>query len=227
MFRILADSVTTTHQPSLEYQAMLRLALLVVACATTACSRAPQSQDPEEARGAPYAEASATAAVPAPTSDPTAISSMDSFEDDFSGSAFAFMRGRSQPATPELRNDMQQLIRKTAKLEGCIAHAGHNQVHLVDLDADGVAEGLSLYSLESCGGGNLVRILTVMRRDGNANWVPVLETAISTKRGSERRIIELGDGKITLAGGDDGFGGTQDHEVIPVPPANSEQQQRQ
>jgi len=200
--------------------------LIALACLATACSRSPQ---PTPDYTAPDTEPGAEDQTAADRGDASAASPLaarktwaDIIEYNFEGQAASYMSARAKNAPGPLHDTVRQLTLETAELEGCRPAAGQTDTFEVDIDDDGVAEGLSLYTLQACGSGNAVRVISVFRSPSNGKWIPVLTAAISTRPGVRRPIISIGDGRVTLAGNDESFEGMQPPETIEIPELGGE-----
>lgn len=135
----------------------------------------------------------------------------------FSGRALEAIRLRGQPAPQVVVEEIAAQAGTVAAAESCRKAVRPEAAHLIDLDGDGTPEALSFYELSGCSDAALIRVLNVLRDDGEGGWISVLDAAVSVLPGDRRPILEIREGAIVIAGGDDGMGGTADAEVIAIP----------
>lgn|GEM_PF-3442645 len=200
-----------------------RAACALFAAALVACTpEAPPATDNAQSPEATHAHQSDAlvadqalphlAALPAP--EPGASIPLEVY---FSGRALEAIQLRGQPAPQVLVEEIATHAGTVASAESC-RHTGRPEAaHLIDLDGDGESEVLSFYELSGCDDAALIRVLNVLRDDGENGWASVLDAAVSVVPGDRRPILEIREGAIVVAGGDDGMGGTADAEVITLP----------
>ena len=210
--------------PRIRLASALLLCGLLCACvdhsSPGAAAGAPAANTLSAAEAGGGVATTATPAVPAAV----LVSSPATYDADFSGSARDYMAARALPATVDLKEAIAVRVAENKGLGDCRPSANRNEAYLVDIDGDGEQEGLALYTLEQCGGPQYeTRILSILRQDERGAWVPLSETALSVLASSKRAIISIGDGKVTLAGEDDGAGGTTPPDVIDIPAKTTHQ----
>jgi len=135
----------------------------------------------------------------------------------FSGRALEAIRLRGHPAPQVVVEEIAAQAGMMAAAESCRQAARPEAAHLIDLDGDGTPEALSFYELSGCSDAALIRVLSVLRDDGEGDWISVLDAAVSVLPDDRRPILDIREGAIVIAGGDDGMGGTADAEVIAIP----------
>ena len=190
----------------------------LLACVAAACSPAPTPTPEATTQPAPAAtpaaETARAAAVDGPPVDQAAL------ELDFTGEALAWMRAHARPAPAALAEAARAKATAEATEDDCAHLVDGDRAFAADLDGDGVLEGITAATLESCGGGgnNYLRALVVWREDA-AGWQPVLTTAIGTNPGGNRSVATIADGALTLVGDQGAYGSTQPPETLQVPGA--------
>lgn len=198
------------------YRALPALfAIALVACTPTA----PPPTNPVESSTTTHARQPDTPfgdqALP-PQASHSALKTRASqpLETYFSGRALEAIRLRGQPAPQAVIEGITAHAGTVAAAESCRQAGQPEAAHLIDLDGDGASEALSFYELSGCSDAALIRVLSVLRDDGEGGWISALDAAVSVLPGDRRPILEIREGAIVIAGGDDGMGGTADAEVI-------------
>lgn len=120
----------------------------------------------------------------------------------FSGQALTVVRERGLPGGVALQGKVDEVARSAAAAEECQSSTRPADTFLVDMNADGRHEGISIYTLSSCRVGGEVRILTVLQQDARGQWSPMLESALTIGNEPARDIIGIDParGTITVQG---------------------------
>jgi hypothetical protein len=198
---------------------MVAIALTLSACtpgtqAPTGMERPSAAQDAGAAPERPQQDAGGTDVAAAPGMRK---------ELEFQGAALEIVRKHGLPANGVLEKDVKALSEGSARLEECSARSNPTDAILLDLDGDGVREGLSIYTLTACKIGGNVTVMALFRQDLQGHWKPISETALTVGNQPPRPILNFdpASGTITLAGSVDSLSGTTTApEVIHVSDAD-------
>lgn len=204
---------------ALRCGAMVAIALTLSAC--TAGTQAPAGTE----RPSATQDAGAAPELPQQDAGGTGASAAPGLRKElaFQGAALEIVRKHGLPANGVLEKDVKALSEGSARLEECSARSNPADAILLDLDGDGVREGLSIYTLTACKVGGNVTVMALFRQDPQGNWKPISETALTVGNQPPRPILDFDpeSGTITLAGSFDALSGTTSApDVIQVPDAD-------
>ena len=137
---------------------------------------------------------------------------------DFTDEAAAGVRARATAVPPALRDAVAARADARAREGDCQRYPDADRVFALRVDGHAAPDGLALYTLEGCGGGNhYVRQLLVLRSVGGT-WHPVVETALGAKHAT-RRIHGITHDAIILGPSGDLPGSSEaPPDSVPLPP---------
>ena len=153
--------------------------------------------------------------------DAASVTRGDDLDDtslDFTDGAAAAVRARAASVPPGLREAVAARADARAREDDCQRYPVADRVFALRVDGHVAPEGLAVYTLEGCGGGNNdVRQLLVLRSVGGT-WHPVIETVLGAKHAT-RRIHGITHDAIILGPSGDLPGSSEaPPDSVPLPP---------
>lgn len=161
------------------------------------------------------------AAGTVPRADAASVSRGVGIDDtslDFTDGAAAELRTRATAVPPALRHTVAARADARAREDDCRRYPDADRVFALRVDGHVAPEGLAVYTLEGCGGGNnYVRQLLVLRSVGGT-WHPVIETVLGAKHATRRIHGITPDALILGPSGDMPGSSEAPPDTVPLPP---------